>query len=90
MVTKFPFQEEIIDDAIIRTFEPTVDSDELVWHQDLKDRKVKIIESGGWFYQTEDNLPLELKDNDVLIIPRLSWHRVIKGRGKLVVAIWEE
>jgi hypothetical protein len=44
----FPFQQEIIDNKIIRTFTPDVESDELKWHQDLKDRKVTIIESGGW------------------------------------------
>ena len=43
----YPFEQETKDNKLIRTFSPEVDSDELVWHQDLRDRVVTIIESGG-------------------------------------------
>ena len=42
-----PFQQEIIGNRMRRTFSPDVESDELKWHQDLKDRNVTIIEDGG-------------------------------------------
>ena len=54
---ELPFEQIEKNGKLIRTFRTDVDSDELKWHQDLKDRKVKIIESGGWLFQMEDELP---------------------------------
>ena len=85
----FPFDQEILNGKIIRTFLPDVDSEELKWHQDLKDRKVTIIESGGWKFQMENELPINLIDAKQLFIPKFVWHRVIKGESKLVIEIEE-
>lgn len=85
----FPFQQEIIDGKIKRIFSPDVDSEELKWHQDLKDRKVTIIEDGGWQFQMEDSLPNKLKIAEQIFIPRFVWHRVIKGKENLIVEIEE-
>lgn len=85
----FPFDQEILNGKIVRTFLPDVDSEELKWHQDLKDRKVTIIESGGWKFQMENELPINLIDAKQLFIPKFVWHRVIKGESKLVVEIEE-
>lgn len=86
---EFPFKQEIIGGKIRRTFSPNSDSDELKWHQDLKDRKVTIIEDGGWQFQIENNLPNKLKDAEQIFIPKFVWHRVIKGTSDLVVEIEE-
>jgi len=85
----YPFQQEIIDNKLRRVFTPEVDSEELKWHQDLKDRKVTIIEDGGWQFQMEDCLPNKLSAAEQIYIPKLVWHRVIKGTGKLIVDIEE-
>ena len=85
----FPFQQIEIDNKKIRTFSPDVDEDELKWHQDLTDRKVTIVESGGWSFQIEDELPSKLENAKQIFIPKLVWHRVIKGKGELVVEIEE-
>ena len=85
----FPFQQEIFDDKIIRTFSPDVDSDELKWHQDLKDRKVTVIQDGGWSFQMENSLPVKLSNAEQFSIPKFVWHRVIKGNGDLIVEIVE-
>lgn len=85
----YPFEQEIINGKIKRTFSPDVESEELKWHQDLKDRKVTIIEDGGWSFQMEDSLPIKLSNAKQLSIPKFVWHRVIKGEGKLVVEIEE-
>ena len=85
----FPFQQEIIDNKIRRTFSPDVDLDELKWHQDLKDRKVTVIEDGGWSFQMENSLPVKLSNAEQLSIPKFVWHRVIKGNGNLIVEIVE-
>jgi hypothetical protein len=85
----YPFQQENIDGKIRRTFSPDVDSDELKWHQDLNDRKVTVIEDGGWSFQIEDDLPNKLSVAEQIYIPKFVWHRVIKGEGTLIVEIQE-
>ena len=85
----YPFTQEIKDGKLIRTFLPEIESDELKWHQDLKDRKVRIIEPGGWSFQIEDKLPNKLSEGDILEIPKLVWHRVLRGDRTLVVEIEE-
>lgn len=84
-----PYTQKIESGKIYRTFTPDVDSEELKWHQDLKNRKVTIIEDGGWQFQMEDSLPNKLSIAEQIFIPKLAWHRVIKGTGKLIVEIEE-
>lgn len=86
---EFPFQQEIIEGKIRRTFFPDTEEDELKWHQDLKDRKVTIVENEGWEFQMENCLPSKLLVAEQIYIPKFVWHRVIKGNGKLVVDIEE-
>ena len=71
---------------MIRRFSQEIDPIELMWHRDLKNRSVKLLEGSGWKIQLENTLPLNL---DEIIIPKLTWHRVIKGSGDLVVEIKE-
>ena len=85
----FPFEQIEKNGKLVRTFRTDVDSDELKWHQDLKDRKVKIIESGGWLFQMEDELPNKMINDETIFIPKLAWHRVLKGGSNLVVEIEE-
>ena len=84
-----PYQEEINDLVITRVFNEDVESDELVWHRDINDRIVEILESDGWYFQFEDQLPIEMKKGDVLNIPKESYHRIIKGSNDLIVKIYE-
>jgi hypothetical protein len=84
-----PYTQKIENGIIHRTFSPEVESDELKWHQDLKDRKVTIIEDGGWQFQLENELPNKLSDAKQIFIPKFVWHRVIKGKENLIVEIEE-
>lgn len=86
---EFPFTQIEQEGKLIRTFRVDVDSDELKWHYDLKDRKVTIIEDGGWLFQMDNELPIKLTCAKQLFIPKLVSHRVIKGHGTLVVEIEE-
>lgn len=86
---EFPFQQQKIQGKLIRTFFPDTEEEELKWHQDMKDRKVTIIEDGGWQFQMEDSLPNKLSVAEQIFIPKFVWHRVIKGSGKLIVEIEE-
>jgi hypothetical protein len=85
----FPFQQEIIDDIKIRTFEENVDDEELKWHRDRKDRIVEILESNEWYLQMDNELPTKLIVGEKHFIPEGVYHRVIKGKGKLIVSIKE-
>ena len=85
----YPFEQIELNNKKIRTFSPEVEDDELKWHQDLNDRKVTILESGNWSFQMEDELPTKLQNAKQIFIPKLVWHRVIKGDSKLVVEIEE-
>jgi hypothetical protein len=85
----FPFEQIEKNGKLVRTFRTDVDSDELKWHQDLKDRKVKIIEGGGWLFQMEDELPNKMVNDETIFIPKLAWHRVIKGNETMIVEIEE-
>tara|TARA_R110002110_G_scaffold410235_1_gene633494 strand:+ start:30 stop:428 length:399 start_codon:yes stop_codon:yes gene_type:complete len=84
---EFPFSEKLINNKLIRTFDPDITNEELVWHRDLEDREIIVIKSDGWGYQLDNQLPLPLKEDQELFIPKMLWHRVIKGNDKLVVQI---
>lgn len=84
-----PYTQEIKDDYILRTFDENTDSHELVWHRDRKDREVTVVEGNGWKFQMDDELPSELHRGDVITIPKETFHRVIRGSGKLVIQIRE-
>lgn len=85
---RFPFNEEIISETVVvRRFEPTTPSDELVWHRDHEDRMVEVLEPGGWLLQQEDQLPLQLEKGAKIFLKAEEWHRVIRGDNALVVKI---
>ena len=85
----FPFEQIKKEGKIVRTFSPDVEEDELKWHQDLKDRKVTVVEDGGWSFQMENSLPIKLCDAKQISISKFVWHRVINGEGNLIVEIEE-
>ena len=83
----FPFKQFEENDKLIRVFEESIDASELIWHQDREDRTIKVIEANGWGYQLDNQLPLPLEDGQELFIPKMTYHRVIKGSGPLVVEV---
>ena len=88
MVDIKPYIDTHSEDFIIRKFSQEIDPIELMWHRDLKNRRVRTVEGNDWKIQIENELP---KSFDSVIIPKLTWHRVIKGSGDLVLEIkeWE-
>ena len=75
------------DIGIIRLFSSEVDSEELVWHRDKENRKVEVLEGEGWQFQFNGSLPFELTEGRKFSIPKDMYHRVIKGKTKLVLKI---
>ena len=82
-------QKQISPNIILREFSESVESEELVWHRDRRNRVVKVIEGTGWKFQMDNKLPQELKAGDTITIPAKTYHRIHKGTSKLVVEITE-
>ena len=75
------------DGSFIRSFDESVDESELVWHRDERDRKITVISDTGWQIQFDDEMPISI--NRVTEIPKMVYHRLIKGDGALVIEIEE-
>lgn len=88
MVEQKPYIDIESEDFITRRFSQDIDPIDLLWHRDLKNRSVKILEGNDWKIQIENELP---RSFDFITIPKLTWHRVIKGKGDLTIQIkeWE-
>jgi hypothetical protein len=80
---------EVTDKYIIREFDENIDPIELMWHRDLHSRNINVLEGKGWYFQRENELPLELNEGVNIFIPAGSWHRVIKGNSLLKIKIEE-
>ena len=88
VVVKYPFSEELVSENVYRrTFAEGVDDDELIWHRDHEDRVITVVESNGWKFQAENELPIYLTPGDQVTVKAEEWHRVIKGEGNLVVEV---
>jgi len=84
-----PFKELEENGIKKRVFKENVNDHELKWHFDKTDRKVKIVKSNGWQIQLDDKLPRIMNEGETLFIPKGVYHRVIKGKGDLIVKIKE-
>ena len=73
----------------IRTFDNNVDSDELVWHRDKKNRTVRVIRCKDWKIQFDNELPNIMDEGDIIKIKKEVYHRLHRGKGKLVLEIKE-
>ena len=88
MVVEFPFEEQKVGpNLFVRTFDPSTDPYEFVWHRDREDRIIDVLEGGGWHFQYEDMLPFELEKGDKFEIPMGEYHRVIPGKGVLEILV---
>ncbi len=87
-MTNRPYIEESINEnECMRTFDSNISQNELEWHIDKEDRLVEIIENtGDWQFQMDNELPTTL-DIGAYYIPKETYHRLIKGDGKLKVKI---
>ena len=84
----FPFkQTELRRDVVRRTFTMDVEASELVWHMDREDRIVKVLEGQSWYLQLDNELPKKLIEGKEYFIPKMSFHRIIKGTSNLILEI---
>jgi quercetin dioxygenase-like cupin family protein len=80
---------EVTDKYIIREFNENIDPIELLWHRDLHNRKITVLNGKGWYFQKDNELPVELKEGVNIFINAKEWHRIIKGTTTLKIKIEE-
>ena len=85
-----PYSEVLENEYIIREFSGDVDETELVWHRDKKTRKVTVLQGEGWKIQMDNSLPETLEEGREYHIPKMEYHRLIKGKGNLLLQIKEK
>jgi len=83
------YKDEINTGYKIRTFDKDVLEEELIWHTDEFDREVEVVESKGWQFQFDDELPFGLQKGTIIHIPQGKIHRIIKGNSNLIIKIKE-
>lgn len=81
-------QKNISNNVFTRSFNPK-DNEMFIWHRDKKDRIVKIISCNEWKLQIDNELPIILKEGFNYLIQKEVWHRIISGKGLLVIEITE-
>lgn len=84
-----PYHDEKVKGGFVRTFDENVKEDSLIWHRDLKDRQIEVLECRGWKFQRDNQLPIELKENETYEVNAMEYHRLIKGNGRLKLKIKE-
>ena len=77
------------EDGEVRTFDPTCEDAEFVWHRDFEDREIEILEGEGWQFQIQKCLPWLLKKGMVFDIKSTEYHRLIKGVTPLKCRVYK-
>ena len=62
---------------------------ENIWHRDKRTRDIEVVSGDGWHLQMDNKLPEELREGKTYRIPKMEYHRVIKGTNELVLKIKE-
>ena len=78
------------DKDSIRTFcIDDTENEDYVWHRDLENREITVLEGKNWQFQEEDALPRFINIGDSFKINKLIWHRIIPGSSSLKIHIKE-
>ena len=85
-----PYLElNLSDGSFHRYFSELTEDGELVWHRDKKYRKIKVLESNGWHFQFDNEMPFELTNQLEFDVPAFVYHRILRGSGPLELMIQE-
>ena len=86
----FPFTEtKVKHNLFLREFKSNLRQEELIWHMDREDRIIEIIKSDNWYIQMDNELPKLLIEGKRYKIDRMTYHRLIKGEGDLVIKLYK-
>lgn len=73
----------------VRTFSLDAKEEELIWHQDKKDRVIRVLSGENWKFQRDNEIPFDIKTGDTFSVNKMVYHRLIKGTTDLVITIKE-
>lgn len=76
-----------VDNGNVRSFSKDTPIEELVWHCDKEDRKIKVVSGEGWQLQYNGWLPILLRKDEEYFIEANLYHRLIIGATDLIVEI---
>jgi len=86
--TPKPFSDEkICEGTFVRTFDSKQDNEDFVWHRDLEDRRVQVLEGCGWSFQYDNELPFLINIGDEFFVPKMVYHRIIPGASILRIKV---
>ena len=88
-MVEITFGKPYWEDGEVRTFDPSIDDAEYVWHRDMEDREIEILEGEGWQIQLQKCLPWLLKKGMVFDIKKEEYHRLIKGATPLKCRVYK-
>lgn len=74
----------------VRTFGEDVSEMDLIWHRDSCNREVTVLDGDNWKLQLDNELPMVMEKGRLYRIPKMVYHRIIKGEGDLRLKIWDE
>jgi hypothetical protein len=87
---KFPFSERKVGyRTFLREFRDSVKTAELIWHRDREHRVVEVLKSDNWYLQLDNELPVLLETGKRYEIPKMKYHRLIKGKGDLLIKLYK-
>lgn len=75
------------DSDDIRMFNVGDDQREFVWHRDKEDRIFEVLEGEAWQLQYNGSIPILLEESKTYYVPKMMYHRLIKGYNNLKVKI---
>ena len=84
-----PFTQKVFGEVIQRVFQEDCNENDLVWHKDKMTRDVKVIAGVDWKFQHDNDLPFVMKRGMRFRIEKESFHRILRGSGRLILEIRE-
>ena len=88
MVEK-PYADTWLDEiTFIRNFK-YADKEKFIWHQDLHDRIIRVVHANKCFFQFDNQTPFQIRDGDIIEVPKNQIHRLILVKGCLLLKISE-
>jgi hypothetical protein len=83
-----PYEEIVLNKTQVeRKFSSETPEEELVWHRDLEDRVLEILQPTDWKFQYDNRVPTTLSQGLMLYVSKNTYHRLIKGTTDLLVRI---
>ena len=82
------YKEKYVDKNIVERIFESNEFNSYPWHRDAEGREIIVIKSDeSWFFQIDNHLPVALTPGKSIKIPKGQFHRLIMGKGKLVLKI---